>query len=352
MLKFLTIICILFSTMADAHVNHDSQHHEHHKKHQSASLMKKKPLGWQPHTPRVVVTIKPIHSLVAAVMEGIGEPELLIQDNTSPHIHAIKPSEAETLEKAEVIIWVGAIYETGLQNRLNNLGESKFVIDLSKARHVKTYPVRQGGFWGSGSCCHPCDGPDEEEKSPCDCHTHTKDHHHHEPLSKDGHLWLAPNNAKAIVTEVTETLATLDPQHAPNYLANSKKIINRLDDLAREITEIVRPVKNTPYMMVHDFSQYFDRYFGTQGVGTIIDVSHTDPTPQHLRQVQDKLKDGQAKCLIVEPQFNLKAATMLIEDTGIATRQVDYLGGDLDKGPDCYFEIMRRFANSLVKCSG
>lgn len=342
--------------MAEANLKespqHQQHHKKHHKKHHSHHHKKKTPLGWQPHTPHVVVTIKPIHSLVASVMEGVGEPELLIQDNTSPHVHAIKPSEAVMLEKAEVIVWVGAIYETGLQSRLKNLEDSKFIIDLSKAKHVKLYAIRQGGFWGSGACCHPCEPDAGEEKSPCDCPTHSEDHHHHEPLSKDGHLWLAPNNAKAIVTEITQTLATLDPQHAPDYLANSKKVIARLDNLAREIDQVIQPVKGVPYMMVHDFSQYFDRYFGTQGVGTIIDVSHVDPTPQHLRQVQRKLNDGQAKCLIIEPQFNLKAATMLIKDTGIATSQVDYLGGDLDKGPDCYFEIMRRFANSLVKCLG
>lgn len=350
MLKFLTVFFVLYSMMAQAHPDDNSRHLQHHKKYHS-DHHKKKLLGWQPHTPHVVVTIKPIHSLVAGVMEGIGEPELLIQDNTSPHVHAIKPSEAEMLEKAEVIIWVGAVYETGLQNRLRNLEDSKFIIDLSKARHVKLYPVRQGGFWGSGTCCHPCESCDEEEKSPCNSHTHSKDHHH-EPLSKDGHLWLAPNNAKAIVTEIAQTLATMDPQHAPNYLANSKKVISRLDKLTQEITEVIQPVKGVPYMMVHDFSQYFDRYFGTQGVGTIIDISHTEPTSKHLRQVQQKLTDGQAKCLITEPQFNIKAAAMLIEDTEIATSRVDYLGGDLDKGPDCYFEIMRRFANSLVKCLG
>ena len=41
---------------------------------------------------------------------------------------------------------------------------------------------------------------------------------------------------------------------------------------------------------------------------------------------------------------------MLIENTGIPTQVIDYLGSDLDKGPDCYFEIMRRVANGLVEC--
>ncbi|MDE0811821.1 MAG: zinc ABC transporter substrate-binding protein, partial [Alphaproteobacteria bacterium] len=38
--------------------------------------------------PRTVVTIKPIHSLVAAVMAGIGQPRLLVTGAASPHAHA------------------------------------------------------------------------------------------------------------------------------------------------------------------------------------------------------------------------------------------------------------------------
>lgn len=311
---------------------------------------KKTSLRTQSHIPNVVVTIKPIHSLVAGVMEGIATPQLMIQDNSSPHTHAIKPSEAKMLSQADVIVWVGEIYETGLKNRLTNLAENKVIINLSKAKNIVLYPIRQGGFWGTGGCSHSCDPNDEVEEEESCCHNPSKDTHSHEPFSKDGHLWLAPNNAKAIVTQIAEALAALDPQHAANYLANSKKVIDRLNDLEIELRQVVQPIKTKPYMMVHDFSQYFDRYFGTQGVGTVLDASHSEPTPKFLRTVESKLRNGSAKCLIVEPQFNLKVTQRLIEETSISTREIDYLGGDLKSGTDCYFEIMRRLANNLHSC--
>jgi zinc transport system substrate-binding protein len=45
------------------------------------------PAVWahQHAAPQVVVSIKPIHSLVAAVMEGVGQPQLLIKGAGSPH---------------------------------------------------------------------------------------------------------------------------------------------------------------------------------------------------------------------------------------------------------------------------
>ena len=52
----------------------------------------------------VVVTIKPIHSLVAAVMGETGTPKLLVGGNASPHTYAMKPSDAKALHAADVFV--------------------------------------------------------------------------------------------------------------------------------------------------------------------------------------------------------------------------------------------------------
>jgi zinc transport system substrate-binding protein len=46
---------------------------------------------------KVVVTIKPLHALVAQVMSGVGAPELLVKGASSPHGYTLKPSEARAL---------------------------------------------------------------------------------------------------------------------------------------------------------------------------------------------------------------------------------------------------------------
>ena len=50
--------------------------------------------------PRVVVSVKPIHSLVAGVMAGVGEPRLLVRGGASPHSFALRPSDARALSRA------------------------------------------------------------------------------------------------------------------------------------------------------------------------------------------------------------------------------------------------------------
>ena len=57
--------------------------------------------------PRVVTDIAPIHSLVAMVMDGVGEPGLLIPQNASPHEYAMRPSEAKALQEANLVVYLG-----------------------------------------------------------------------------------------------------------------------------------------------------------------------------------------------------------------------------------------------------
>ena len=68
--------------------------------------------------PRVVATIKPIHSLVAGVMDGVGAPTLLIRGGGSPHSYSLRPSEARALSRADLVFWVGEEFETFLTKPL------------------------------------------------------------------------------------------------------------------------------------------------------------------------------------------------------------------------------------------
>ena len=61
--------------------------------------------------PKVVATIKPLHSLVAQVMDGVGEPELLIKQG-SPHGYQMKPADAKSVAEADVVVYVSHELET------------------------------------------------------------------------------------------------------------------------------------------------------------------------------------------------------------------------------------------------
>lgn len=286
--------------------------------------------------PKVVVTIKPIHSLVAGIMEGVGEPELLIEADSSAHTHQLKPSEAAKLYAAQVIIWVGPVYETVLTQLIMRLKDSAQLITVSDLPEIRLLPSRI--LKGAQEC------------SCSKAHQHDTQHggHHHEVPGKDGHLWLAAPNAKVIVKGIAQELAQLDQRNAPRYLANSQKIIGQLDVLHADISYEMKDVQGAQYLTFHDFTQYFDSAYGTQCVGAVRVHPEVEATAADLHAVRQQVSKG-VRTIFSEPQFDTKAVRTIAEDTGITYAQIDGLGYGLEKGPNLYFEMMRRLANDMKK---
>ena len=68
--------------------------------------------------PRVVATIKPIHSLVAAVMGDLGSPTLIVKGAASAHTYSLRPSDAGAIEAADIVFWTGHDMEVFLEDSL------------------------------------------------------------------------------------------------------------------------------------------------------------------------------------------------------------------------------------------
>lgn len=286
--------------------------------------------------PKVVVTIKPIHSLVAGIMEGVAEPDLLIEADSSAHTYQLKPSEAAKLYAAQVIIWVGPVYETALVQLIMRLKDSVQLITVSDLPEIRLLPSRI--LKGAQGC------------SCSEAHQHDTKHggHHHEISGKDGHLWLAAPNAKIIVKGIAQKLAQLDQRNASRYLANSQKIIKQLDELHADIFYEMKDVQGAQYLAFHDFTQYFDSAYGTQCIGAVRVHPEVEATAADLHAIRQQVPKG-VRTIFSEPQFDTKAVRTIAEDTMITYAQIDGLGYGLNKGPNLYFEMMRRLANDMKK---
>ena len=84
---------------------------------------------------KVVASIKPVHSLVASVMDGIGTPDLIVRGAASPHGYAMKPSDARSVSNAHAIFWIGPGLEGFLEKPLKTLGGGARVVRLGPEGH-------------------------------------------------------------------------------------------------------------------------------------------------------------------------------------------------------------------------
>ncbi|AYG66534.1 MULTISPECIES: zinc ABC transporter substrate-binding protein ZnuA [unclassified Rhizobium] len=290
--------------------------------------------------PRVVVSIKPIHSLVAAIMQGVGTPDLIVDGAASPHTYALKPSNARSLQQAQVVFWVGPGMEAFLQKPLASLGANATVVELDDAPGITKLKFREGGAF------EPHDDGDEAAAGE----SHTHDHHDHDHGEFDTHLWLDPHNAKAMVAEITTSLVAADPANALTYEANQKALNDKLDALDSEIASAVAPVKDKPFIVFHDAYQYFEHRYGVRVSGSITVSPETIPGAQRVAEIHSKVADLGATCVFAEPQFEPKLVNVVLEGTQAKSGVLDPEAATLPQGPDLYFDLMRGIASSLKEC--
>jgi zinc transport system substrate-binding protein len=292
--------------------------------------------------PRVVTSVVPVHSIVAAVMGDKGKPELLLEGSMSEHRAVFTPTQITMLGNADLVFIVGQ----GLEAKLAQISGSDAVngkrfISLSEAAGIKTLPIREGGVW---------EAHDHEHE---DGDAHAEDHgddHAEGVLSFDPHVWLDPDNAKAMALAVAADLGKADPENAAAYDANARAFAADVDRTSSGIATELAPVKDKPFIVFHDAYQYFERHFGLSGAGSIADVSAQAPSAERLAQVRDKIMAVKAACVFREPQYDGKVVATVIEGTGAREGVLDPLGAGLTPGPQAYQQLIQNLGTALKDC--
>ena len=275
--------------------------------------------------PDVLVSIKPLHSIVAAVMEGTGAPELLLTGAASPHSYALKPSDARKIARAEVIFWTGPVLETFLETPLANLAPRARVVALSDAEGVTRLPARKGGVWEA----------DEDD-----------DH----ARGIDGHVWLDPRNAVAMAAVVARTLAVADPSRAKLYAANSEAFAQFVMRLDAQLTRTLEPVRGRPYLLFHDAFHYFEARYGLSPMGAVTVASDRPPGVRRVEILRARIKAAGAICVFSTPQFSPRLLPALIQGSAARSAVLDDLGADIPPGPRLYEALLVRISEQLRSC--
>ena len=295
--------------------------------------------------PNVVASVKPVHSLAAAVMTGVGEPALIVKGSASPHTYALKPSDAGALESADIVFWTGHGLELFLGEALETLTGDATVVELADTPGIELLPVREGGAFEAHAHGEEHEG---EEHSHEDEHGHA----HGEHGEGDMHFWLDPQNAKLMVAQIAATLSEADPENAATYQANAEAELVKLDALQAELAATLAPVADKPFIVFHDAYQYFEARFGLNLAGSITVTPDVMPGAARIDELKAKLATLGATCVFAEPNFEPTIISAITEGTEARSGVLDPEGGALTEGPELYPTLLRGLATSLVDCLG
>lgn len=283
-------------------------------------------------TPKIVVTLKPIHSIVASLTQGVSQVDLLLPDGASPHTFGLKPSHLRQLQQADLIIWVGPELELFMDKAITQMHPSWGIITLLTIPDLNLLPIRSGRTWQSHHDHH---------------HAHDHHEHHH---SMDPHFWLSIYNTQKMVNYLAHYLIEHDPEHTQQYQMNAQELQNRLQRLAATLQQELQQVQHQPFLVYHDGYQYFEKEFHLHAAGTLVLNPHLPLSAQGLRAVQKLIKEENIHCVFRETEFQDTTIIKALGSLPIQVAELDPLGVRQPLGPDHYELTMLALGKTFKTC--
>lgn len=291
--------------------------------------------------PRVAVDVAPVHSLVARVMQGVGDPLLIVAPGGSPHEYSLRPSEAAALQAADVVFWVSADLTPWLDGAIGTLADDATVIELLVSDGTTVLSFREGALFEAHE--HDTDHDDHDTD-------HDHDHDDHAQGAPDPHAWLSPDNGAVWLNNIAAALSVADPDNAATYFANAAAGRAELDALREEVNAILDPVRGRNFIVFHDAYQYFEDAFDFPASGAISLSDATSPSPARIAEIQARVAEQGVTCVLSEPQFNPGIVASVMDGSVAQSGVLDPLGSDLEPGPALYSQVLRNLATVLADC--
>ena len=294
---------------------------------------------------KVVTSIKPLHSLASYLMDGVGNPDLIVDGYASPHGFSMKPSHAKMLQDADLIFWVGEDLENFLEKPLNSIAKKAEKIELMDIKGLNVLSFRERNIFDEHDDHDDHEGHTKKKKDDHDDHDDHEGHGHGE---YDPHIWLDPINAKVILKEMTEHLIENDSKNTSTYKSNLDKALKDIDKLTMNVmTELNQSVSS---IVFHDAYQYFEKRFNVNILGAFTVNTDVMPGAEQLAQIREIIEHDKVSCVFSEPQFNPDIIKAVAKDMNIKTGIIDPLGATLDPGKDLYFDLIRNISASFKGC--
>ena len=277
------------------------------------------PIAAQAQT--ILTSIKPIQMITAEITQGVTEPQVLLNSNTSPHDYAMRPSDVKKVVDADLVIWFGHDLEPFMEKVLE---KQSSVLTISE---VEGLALREFG----------------EE------HDH-HDHDGHDHGSHAPHFWLGYKPALQAAEAIKDRLAQVDPDNAKTYQANYQAFVKQYAEKKQQMTAQLAPVKQEGYFVFHDAYAYFEQDYGLNSLGHFTVSPERKPGAKTLIKIRTALAESKAKCVFSEPQFTPAVVESVVRGSDAKIGVLDPLGASIDVKPGSYFTFIGQLSASFSDC--
>lgn len=137
------------------------------------------------------------------------------------------------------------------------------------------------------------------------------------------HVWVSISNAIIQVRNIADQLSLIDKTNAAKYESNADIYIAKLEALQEKMHKSLDNLNGRDIVTFHESFPYFAKEFNLNIVAVIEREPGTAPSPKELEDTILVVKNSKVKALFAEPQYPVKAAQTIANETGAKIYYLD-----------------------------
>lgn len=268
----------------------------------------------------VVTTIFPYYDFARSVSKGTCEVDMLLKPGSDVHSFEPTPSDILKIRNADLFIYNGGESDEWVDSILESLGDTDKPVVMKMTDYVK--PLTE------------------------------MDADHHAEDEEDEHIWTSLDNAKTLVSKISDEVSKLDQKHKTVYNKNGLDYIEKISKVQSEIENTVNSSESKKIVVGDRFPLlYFATEFSLDWECAFPGCStETEPSLDRLSKLTDTIEKDKIKTILKLEMSENKVADTLADETNTKVRTF-YSAESVSKEDFAnnitYVDLMERNNNAL-----
>jgi zinc/manganese transport system substrate-binding protein len=272
---------------------------------------------------RVVTTIPDLADITKQIGKDLVSVESLAKGVEFMHAVPVRPSFVPKLNQADLLVLIGLDLEVSWLPALLEVA--------SNPRILRGQP----GYIDCSVRVNVIEAPALLDRSAGDIHPKGNPHYNLDPV-----------NGKVMAETIAGALSRNFPQHQETFQKNLKVYLSELDRWIPRWQEMAAPLKGVKIVPYHLEWSYFAKRYGLEQVGTVEVKPGIEPTPNHIVELVQKMKQEKAQLIIYGPQSDRFPRQLASQTSAKALKLPDMVGGE--PGADTYIKMIDYNIRTMV----
>lgn len=285
---------------------------------------------------QIVTSVAYIASMVNAIWGDKVIVHNLLKSDLDAHSYSLKPSDAATIQKADLFLYNGLGLEPFI-GRISQINQNITLVQVTGNRQQAA-----GNRWQAAEGRQEDVGIDwidpkkdvETNNDSSEGHVDIEEEHHdhdHEE-GNDPHVWLNVDEWKEIAKNILHALITKYPQYTDEFESNYKAFEEKLTQTDQQIQKEFAWVTKQNFLVYHDAYNHFLEKYGLEEnkVGVLSHGHDVSISPQELQEISEIIQSKNVKFIITLNQAPEQIIENLAKQYWLSIVSIDPLWNSTD----------------------